>query len=245
MPDYSSRFKAIRDTRISEVEKAKIIIYFRTAELNEKEVCLPGILKDFRESGFNDPNMSRLAQKLGKERDLVTGSRQYCWRLTEAGLLAYEEKYSPILKKKIIKPSDSVLPLEIVENTRGYIEKIAGQINTCYDGVCFDASLVMMRKLLEVCLIEAFESKGKRSLIVDVDGNYLQLSGIINKALDQNPLGLTRNNKTFLKERRAKKRGDLAAHNPRFVAVRKDIDNIAGDFRVIIQELIIISGTSK
>ena len=84
-----------------------------------------------------------------------------------------------------------------------------------------------------------------RPLILKGDGNYFFLSGLTKAALHDNPLALSRNSIGFLRERNPKKRGDLAAHNPRFVAIQKDIDDIKDDFRVIIQELIIISGTSK
>ena len=56
--------------------------------------------------------------------------------------------------------SDSIVPLSVVRNSRAYIERIVYQVNGCYDSGWYDACAVMIRRLIETLLIEAFESVG-------------------------------------------------------------------------------------
>ena len=53
--------------------------------------------------------------------------------------------------------TQSVLPFSVVRNTRGYIERIANQVNGTYENGWYDACTVMIRRLLETLIIEAFE----------------------------------------------------------------------------------------
>jgi hypothetical protein len=54
----------------------------------------------------------------------------------------------------------------------------------------------MMRRLVEIVLIEAFEQKGVPDKIADHKGDYLHLSGLIDKALEEPLLRLSRNAKS-------------------------------------------------
>jgi hypothetical protein len=74
-------------------------------------------------------------------------------------------------------------PTILAQANRGYISAIGRQMNGCYTSGWRDACAVMMRRLLEIVIIEAFETKGVASKIKDADGNYFQLSKLINLAL--------------------------------------------------------------
>lgn len=56
------------------------------------------------------------------------------------------------LPKKTV-PSNNLFPTELLIDTRGYIQNIASQAILCYDYGLYDASLVMMRKLIETLII--------------------------------------------------------------------------------------------
>jgi hypothetical protein len=56
------------------------------------------------------------------------------------------------------RPStQQILPHAMVRSTRGYLERVCFQINGCYEQGWFDACAVMMRRLLETLIVEAFE----------------------------------------------------------------------------------------
>jgi hypothetical protein len=72
--------------------------------------------------------------------------------------------------------------MSLTKDTRGYIESLAAQINAAYDANIFDGCAVLMRRLLEICLIYAFEHCVAGASIQRADGGYIDLSEIINQA---------------------------------------------------------------
>jgi hypothetical protein len=129
--------------------------------------------------------------------------------------------------------------MSIVRNTRGYIERIAHQINGCYENGWYDACAVMIRRLLEILVIEVFEHFGDADKIKNTNGDFLYLSDLIAKLLAETTWGLSRNTKMALPK--LKDIGDKSAHSRRFNAVRSDIDRLLPDFRVAYQELIYLA----
>jgi hypothetical protein len=58
--------------------------------------------------------------------------------------------------------SEMILPHSLVRGTRGYVERITYQVNGCYEYGWYDACAVMMRRLMETLIIEAFAPRGRR-----------------------------------------------------------------------------------
>jgi hypothetical protein len=135
--------------------------------------------------------------------------------------------------------TEQVLPFSIVRDTRGYIEKVVNQINGSYERGWYDSCAVMIRRLIETLIIEAFEYQGAADEIRGADGNYLYLSDLVNKTLAKTEWSLSRNSKAALP--RLKEIGDLSAHSRRFTAQRGDIDKIMDALRVVSQELIYLT----
>lgn len=136
--------------------------------------------------------------------------------------------------------SQSVLPRAIVNNTRGYIERVVDQINGSYEKGWFDGCAVMMRRLLETLIIECFEAHGKSNNIKNPStGDFLYLSDLIIKTLQEPAWNLGRNTKRALPT--LKSIGDQSAHSRRYNAYREDIDKLIPDFRTVCQELIYLA----
>jgi hypothetical protein len=134
----------------------------------------------------------------------------------------------------------AVIPFEIIRGTsRGYLEKITHQVNGTYQNGWYDACAVMIRKLMETLIIEAFEANGIVGKIKNPAGNFLFLSDLVTATLAETTWNLSRNTKKSLPK--LKDVGDKSAHNRRFVAVRNDIDLLKNDLRVVIQELVTIA----
>ena len=140
----------------------------------------------------------------------------------------------------------SVVPLSIVKDTRGYIDRIANQVNGTYENGWYDGCAVMIRRLLETLIIETFEHHNLAERIKlpnDPYGNFMQLGDLISKMIDEKSWNLTRNAKQALP--RLKDVGDKSAHSRRFLAQRADIDKIQPDVRLVVQELVFLSGLKK
>lgn len=137
--------------------------------------------------------------------------------------------------------SQSVLAHAIVSGTRGYIERVAHQINGTYEKGWFDGCAVMMRRLLETLIIECFEAHGISDKIKDSrTGDFLFLTDLIACLLKGSTWNLGRNTKRALPL--LKTLGDQSAHSRRYNAHREDIDKLIPDFRITCQELVYLAG---
>jgi hypothetical protein len=139
--------------------------------------------------------------------------------------------------------SDAVLLRSVTRNTRDYIERLVEQINGCYEHGWYDASAVMIRRLLETLIIEAFEAYGDAQLIKNKNGDFVYLKELIDQALSYSGWNLGRNTKAALKD--LKDIGDKSAHSRRFTAHRGDIDAIRAALRTAVQEFVTLANLKR
>lgn len=143
-------------------------------------------------------------------------------------------------EETVYSPSQPVLSFVLFRGTRGYIERIVHQVNGCYQNGWYDSCLVMLRRLLEMLIIEAFEESQIESKIKHSQtGEFLYLSQLISKALAETSWNLTRNTRRALPK--LKDLGDKSAHSRRFNAIRSDIDRVLPEIRVAVQEFLYIA----
>lgn len=140
----------------------------------------------------------------------------------------------------ILAESHQVVPPAIVRGTRGYLEKITNQINGCYENGWFDATAVLMRRLLETLIIESFEHHQVADKIKNSNGDFKFLRDLISATLRETCWTLSRNTRSTLPG--LKDLGDKSAHSRRYVAHRQDIDGLKTEFRGVVQELVFLSG---
>ncbi len=141
-------------------------------------------------------------------------------------------------------PANSlVVDFLLVQNTRGYIEKTVHQINGCYEHGWYDACAVMLRKLIETLIIEAFENNGIQAKIKMTDGNYIALDELVTKTLDETSWSLGRNAKQALPK--LKHLGNESAHSRRFNARRNDLEKLLPEIRTAVEELLYVANLKK
>lgn len=138
------------------------------------------------------------------------------------------------------------LPEAVWRNTRGYIEAVCRQLNGCFKAAYYDAAAVMLRRLLETLIIEAYEYLNRESEIKDGGGNYRLLKDLVERACGEKTypgLNLGRDSKATLKD--AKEIGNWSAHARRYLAVSNDLTKIQSGVRVAVQELIQIANLAR
>jgi hypothetical protein len=159
--------------------------------------------------------------RLGAARELQHALRTK-WRSTKA------QKSSP---------GNELFPLSLITQAkRGYLLSIATQMNGCFREGWYDACAVMMRRLVEIVLIEAFEHQGVAGKVKDNKGDYVHLSALIDQALAEPKFKLSRNAKAELPKLRDI--GHRSAHGRYFTAQRADITKIEGGVRVVVEEFL-------
>ena len=133
--------------------------------------------------------------------------------------------------------SEGVFPLAILSQAkRGYLITVGRQMNGCFSSGWYDACAVMMRRLIEISIIEAYEHKKIANKIKDSAGNYLQLTDLVQKAMSENAWTLSRNTKKFLPELRDV--GHMSAHGRYYNARKGDIEKVRQGCRVVVEELL-------
>jgi hypothetical protein len=165
--------------------------------------------------------------------------------LLNAAKLVQEAADTSLLPPVEITPADThaVLPQYLFKSTRGYLEKIVYQINASYENTCYDACSVMIRRLVEILIIETYENNHIEYIIKNPNGDFFMLDDLINCCLSESTWNLSRNTKRGL--RGIKALGDLSAHSRRYNTNRTDIDKIVQDLRVIAEEFLYLSGLKK
>ena len=135
------------------------------------------------------------------------------------------------------REDDGLFPLSILTQARrGYLVTVGRQMNGCFSQGWYDASAVMMRRLLEIALIEAFEAKKIAASIKDAKGDYLQLSDLVARALSESSWTLSRNCKKALPSLRDA--GHNSAHGRYYHACREDMEALRPGCRVVIEEFL-------
>ena len=144
-----------------------------------------------------------------------------------------------------VQPSnyDYVLHRKLFENTRGYILQVVDQINLSYEHTCYDACAVMIRRLVEILIIETYDKHNVESEVCDSDNNFFFLDELINRFTSASHWKIGRNTKSGLKKLKAI--GDQSAHSRRYNAKRPYIDEVAHDLRIVTEELLYLSGLRK
>lgn len=236
-------FSSCAVSKVSTVkDRAISFLYYRSKTSRTPEASPKEIVNYFVIAGLGSPNITRLKTDVAADpRTSRVGKDK--WRIRSDKFEDLEKKFSSCLgnnkKKHLPVVTDSVIPFELVKDTRGYLENVVKQLNACYDINCFDAAGVMLRRLVETLIIECFEHKKIESKIKDADDNYKMLGDLINAIKTESTITLGRNAKSGLDE--IKKLGDQSAHNRRFLAKKADIDRIQHNARVLVEELLSIA----
>jgi hypothetical protein len=146
--------------------------------------------------------------------------------------------------------SAGYLPEAIWIRTRGYIEEVCRQLNGCFKSAYYIASAVLLRRLLETLIIEAYEYLNRASEIHDSNGNFFMLKELVERACAEKGhagLGLGRDSKATLKELREV--GNWSSHARRYIANAADLTTCLTHrqqgVRLLVQELIQIAQLQK
>lgn len=227
-----------------EIDKAVYLGYFISRTEGAEDFTVDELCVYFDKLDFSQPNKARLKGKIKKSNSFIKGKRENSFRMHSNSIRRIEEEFPNISEKsEEIAYGDSILPSSLFANTRGFMESLAKQVNACYENNLFDACAVMMRRLLEVCLILSYEKLGVESEIKDGNGDYKNLNIIVANAKGNSALSLSRNTKACLEDFRAV--GNFSAHKIYYNAKRQDIKKVSLEYRAAIEELLYKSGVLK
>jgi len=188
-----------------------------------------------RNAGSAHPNKTRLNERLRNSTKTQRDGGGF--RLTLRYVAELEEKYPAVGEKaQDVQDHGTILPEVDYDKTRGYIERLAKQINAAYEQNIFDGCAVLMRRLIEILLILSYQHFGIDAEIRDQAGNYQLLDGIITNARVNTVLNLSRNGKMSAELFRTL--GNFSAHKIEYICKREYIKPEIANFRALVSELL-------
>lgn len=226
----------LNQLELSNAQRALAILWFHDRETTGISMKASSLARIIYTAGLGNPNPKQLEESISKTKLALKSNTGFKLKPTKRDTI---KGWIITILEEVTADVDlehGYLPEAIWKNTRGYIEKIAFQVNGCFQYGFFDGASVLLRRLVETLLIECYEHDKTQARIADADGNYFMLSGIISDAIDKSGLSLGRETKTVLRELKAI--GDRSAHSRRYSAVRADLAKICLGVRLVIDELI-------
>lgn len=146
-------------------------------------------------------------------------------------------------KVKEEEPMIELFPLEILEGTKPYVQKIAKQVNLCYTKGLYDASAVMIRRLIEQLIIDCYENREEGSKIENSDGKYVGLDKLVDSFLKESWHKPPHLKKYLPKLKDIKELGDSAAHG-RTITTKRNIEKYSKAIEYTFQGLVHLANYS-
>jgi len=223
------------ETGLKEVDLVLRAAWFLRETTGQKDIPVADAV-DFLKQWSIRPNINttRLKGKLRKSKD-VSYQAGGLLHIPAAKMHDFKTTYGSLLETKAPDIDDRVLQAEDFSDARPYVVALVRQINGAHQFELYDCCAVMMRRLAEVLIVDAYSRKGADSLIRSSDGNLKMMNGLINALNSGATFRLSRRAPEYLEH--LKTLGDTAAHSRNYITKRKDIEDFAQKYRMLVEEL--------
>lgn len=138
------------------------------------------------------------------------------------------------------------LPEATWKNTRGYIDAVCRELNGTFKNGYYNSTAVMLRRLLETLIIEAYEHLQRENEIKSGQNEYFMLGDLVDRTCGDaghRGLSLSRDSKRALRD--ARNVGNWSAHARRFIANSGDLTKFQEGIRLLVQDLVQIANLQK
>jgi hypothetical protein len=233
--DRSAFCSAIAALDLSHPDRAIALLWYYAQTQTFEERTASELATDLREQGFPRPNTTRLHNDLKRSRYTVRGRRAKTFQLDVRRVADLDSRYASFLGVVEVKVEGQILPLDLFKGTRRlYLEKMAHQINACYEYGLYDACAVLCRRLMESLIIEVYIKNGLQHEI-RTGPAFFMLDALIAHIRSHTTLVVGRNSPNTMDD--IKQLGDTAAHDRTYITQARDIDEVKAAYRRLIQDL--------
>lgn len=221
---------------LSETDTAIALLWYLDRSGGGEEQSVRDLAKLMHELSLRGAvNIARLKKQLSERRDTVIRAKtDGSFKLKAASKVILASKYADFVKPPTIKVDDHILAAEDFGNKRGYLQGIVRQINGTYQCSFYDCCVVMIRRLCEMLLIDAFENAGHGPAIKQA-GQYIQFGDMIGIARGGQYIHLQRGTPKILESIASK--GGTGAHDRYYITKRSDVDDMKSEVRKVVAEL--------
>lgn len=193
------------------------------------------LLREDQSAGYKALNSTLSKKALRKDARVTSSDGGKTFKLHIRSIKLLDEAYQSLTSNVPLRKSDTLFEENAFKDTRGYIEKIVKQINLSYDYQLYDCCTVMIRRLLETLIIEVYEKLGRASELKNGDGHFMMFSGLLLFLKNDDKVNMGRQTIEGLES--FKKIADSSAHNRRYNASKKDIDDKMDGVKLGVVEL--------
>jgi hypothetical protein len=228
----------VAGSSLAELDRAIAVLFVMQQSAEFVSATAADIAATLEAGGCAGINRARLKTRLsGDPRTIKSGQgyRVHPRRLDDVARLV-----APLSGPTRPSSPRTLLDGGLFEHCPGYVRNIVEQINVSYAHACFDCTAVMVRRLFETMIVDAFEKQGALSEITDANGNLFQLSNLIKRLESATAFSVSRQTKQAAPH--LKDIGDWSAHNRRHRARQTDIDAVIKHLRVASSDLLHLSG---
>lgn len=220
-----------------ELRRVLLICFFHLRQQNIEQYTLSLVSEWLVKLGYPKPNQTRVKANIKKSKLFVAGKEKDSFRIHPITIETLDSEF-PDLKKKSeeIFTQNTVIDESLLREDRSFILSLMRQINASYENNLFDGCAVLMRRLLEILLVLSYEELKIENSIQDGSGHYKQLNNIIDDAITNKTLKLSRNTKDCIEKFR--KLGNFSAHKIYYNAKRSYIEPLILDYGAMIEELL-------
>lgn len=188
------------------------------------EVGLSNQIKDYKRLTIQLQNLKGVLIKRG----LGFG-------LSAIGRKDFDVKYGGQLRNRPIRTSHSIIDLDSLPSQKGICISLCKEANASYDAGHYNGAAVLLRRIIEGLLVDAFEAVGKRTLI-ESSGNLMMLDDVLRVVESGAGIKLSRGMSRHLVQIKAV--GDKAAHSRTYLVKKPDIDMHLIHIRSAVAELV-------
>ena len=132
----------------------------------------------------------------------------------------------------------------LYENTRGFISKLAIQINISYDQKIADACAVLMRRMIEILLILSYRAQSRENEIKEPGSDqFKNLTSIVNYTISNKVLNIQKDTAEVLHDFR--ELGNFSAHGIQYNCRIEEISKIKRSYRFAVEDLLYTAQIKK
>lgn len=220
---------------MNEPSKIKLFAWFVHRAQQHDRVNTSDIRECYDAAHMDRPNISENLSRLNERSPRVLLKDGRGFYLEGKVRAELDGQYLALVHEQPVEVDGHLVPDQMIEGTRPHLEKLAWQINGCYQYNFYDGCAVLMRRMIESLLIEVFIKAGHVEKIRQ-NNEFMMLAGIIVVAKQGKCILLARGSDEILEA--IKYLGDRAAHSRTYVSVQKDVLDLIPRFRTVIAELL-------
>jgi hypothetical protein len=232
LQEFSEKYNLLSK---KETEKIAFIAFYHLHFHSQIDFTIPEVKAWFDALHFPEPNSTRVRNSLVSPNGFTKGQRANSFKLHAKKIKEIFEACPDIAVHSVDVDSDgSILPNSLLDGKRSYIQQFGKQINSAYTNNIFDGCAVLMRRMVEVCLIHTYENFSIDGQIKNETDKYKDLKEIIKDAKTNPAINLTPDSKACLDEFR--ELGNLSAHQLYYNCKQEEINRVKQKFRLLIEE---------